>query len=152
MRIRFLTALAVAIVASSFAGATRAEPVLQAGTYAVTFRLEVPHVEAFAVDQTTTVCIKNLNGDSSVSIPVLSGNNPLSRCPAKNIRTEAGALTFDIICPGRDGALAHARYTLKAGTFSGRIAMKMGGKNMTFVEVQSGRRTGNCAVASASAN
>jgi hypothetical protein len=34
------------------------------------------------------------------------------------------------------------------GAFEGRIAMVMGGKNMTMTEVQSGRRVGGCDLSS----
>jgi len=80
-------------------------------------------------------------------LPVLSGNNPLSKCPASHIHQSDESLSFDIRCEGRDGAKAKAFYKLKPDGFQGRIAMIMGGKNMTFVEVQTGRRAGSCVLA-----
>jgi hypothetical protein len=144
---------AIAIIAVGFlAGVTQAdepEAPLQAGTYEVTFRLELPHVEEWAVDKTTTICVPNAGGASAAPLPVLSGNNPLATCPASNLRREGAMLTFDIRCPGRNAARARAVYTLMPGGFKGRIAMVMGAKNMTMTEVQAGRRIGSCDLASA---
>jgi hypothetical protein len=53
-------------------------------------------------------------------------------------------LRFDILCEGRGAAWASAVYRLMPDAFEGRIAMVMGGKNMTMTEVQSGRRIGAC--------
>jgi hypothetical protein len=114
---------------------------LDPGAYRVTYRLEVPHVEQFAIDIEATVCA------SARALPkVLSANNPLAYCPAANIRRTGGKLTFDILCPGRanDSARATAIYTLSRGHIEGRIHMVMGGKNMTYVEIQSWRRIGPC--------
>jgi hypothetical protein len=115
---------------------------LEPGSYEVTYRLEVPHVERFTVDRTVRVCVTA----REQSLPVLSSNNPLAKCPAHRIKLEDATLSFDILCPGRiyERSQAHALFRVSHGAFEGRIHMIMGGKNMTFVEVQKGRRTGNC--------
>jgi hypothetical protein len=123
-----------------FAAAPSHAATMEPGAYRVTYRLEVPHVEQFAIDMVTTLCARE-------PLPrVLSGNNPLAHCPARNIRRQGDDLSFDIVCPGRrnDSARAAAVFTLKPGRLEGRIHMVMGGKNMTFVEVQSWRRIGAC--------
>lgn len=120
---------------------------LQGGSYEVTYRLEVPHVEQWARDSTVRICVRNLKGVAGVALPVLSLNNPLSKCPARNIRLTGDNLSFEIKCDEREGARARALYQLKPQGFQGRIAMVMGGKNMTFVEVQSGHRIGSCNLA-----
>jgi Na+-translocating ferredoxin:NAD+ oxidoreductase RnfG subunit len=120
------------------AGAEKPAAMTQ-GMYRVTYRLEVPHVERFATDAETTVC--------AGSAPrVLSGNNPHSQCPARNLERAGNHLMFDIVCPGRsnDRAQAHAVFTVAPDRLDGRIHMVMGGKNMTYVEVQSWRRIGGC--------
>jgi hypothetical protein len=112
------------------------------GSYEVTYRLEVPHVERFAVDQTVRICVT----EHQQALPVLSSNNPLASCPARNIRLDAATLSFDVLCPGRryERSEAHALFKVSRNSFEGRIKMIMGGKNMTFVEVQRGRRIGSC--------
>lgn len=144
-----LRGVALIIAAGALAGtpAGAEEAALQGGSYAVTFRLEIPHVENWAIDKTTTICVPSARGESDAPLPVLSGNNPLAKCPVRNIRRDGATLRFDIACPGRNAARAKALYKLMPGAFKGRIAMVMGGKNMTMTEVQVGRRLGSCDLA-----
>lgn len=116
--------------------------VLTNGSYEVEVRLELPHLEEWAVKKLATVCVTE--GGGSRGLVVLSDNNPLARCPASNIRQDGGTLTFDIVCEGRNAARASATFFLASQQFRGRIAMVMGGKNMTMTETQVGRRIGTC--------
>jgi len=75
---------------------------------------------------------------------VQSANNPFAKCTAANFVRDGSSFQYDIVCPGRGAAKAHATYTLSADTFSGFVAMVMGAKNMTMTEVQRGRRIGDC--------
>jgi hypothetical protein len=126
------------LLAAGHAQAAMLEP----GAYRVTYRLEVPHVERYARDAETTIC-------ASRDMPpgVLSGNNPLAHCPINHVVLAEDGFNFEIHCPGRlnDSARASASYRWNQGRLEGRIQMVMGGKNMTFVEVQSWRRIGGCA-------
>jgi hypothetical protein len=115
---------------------------LMNGSYEVEVRLELPHLEDWAVKKRATICISD--ADSRRGLAVLSGNNPLAKCPASNVRQDGDTLTFDIICEGRNAARASAEFLLASERFRGRIAMVMGGKNMTMTETQVGRRTGTC--------
>lgn len=121
--------------------------ILQAGEYEVSVRLELPAIEDMGASKVASICVPERGADT-YGLAVLSDNNPLARCPASNVRHVGDTLTFDIICPGGNQAVASARYTLGAQRFSGAIAMKMGGKNMTMTERQTGRRIGACAPAS----
>lgn len=117
--------------------------VLHAGEYEVDSRLELPHVEDMGFSKVANICVTQGDGGTH-GLVVLSENNPLSRCPASNVRQDADTLSFDIVCPGHNQAIAWAKYTLGTERFSGAIAMKMGGKNMTMTERQTGRRVGDC--------
>ena len=137
------------VLAGALAGIAQAGPedvALEAGAYEVRVRLELPNVRHGAAT-TATICVPYAGGTSGAPFPVLSGNNPLARCPASNLRRDGATLTFDILCEGRGSAWGRAVYRFGPGTFEGRIAMVMGGKNMTMTEVQSGRRVGPCAPA-----
>jgi hypothetical protein len=112
------------------------------GSYEVGVRLELPHLEEWAVKKRATICISD--GHRTRGLTVLSDNNPLARCPASNVRWDGNSLTFDIVCEGRDAARASAKFRLMREEFRGRIAMVMGGKNMTMTETQIGRRIGTC--------
>ena len=117
---------------------------LPAGSYAITTRLELPHLERWAIDKTTTVCLSGRAANGRVPIPILSANNPYAACAAANLVIDHGRLEYDVHCPGRDAAMAHATYSLGADHFTGRVAMRMGGKNMTMTEVQRAQRVGDC--------
>jgi hypothetical protein len=139
-RIPALVVLAMGGIGVVNAGQPQGAPT--SGSYEVEVRLELPHLEDWAVKKLATVCIVEDGG--SRGLAVLSGNNPLARCPASNIRQDGDTLTFDIICEGRNAAKASAKFLLMPEGFRGRIAMVMGGKNMTMTETQIGRRIGTC--------
>jgi hypothetical protein len=120
---------------------------LPEGSYEIAFRLELPHLERWAVDKQTTACVLEPNGLPSALPPILSDNNPFAGCSAKNVHQDESSLTLDIVCGGRDAAKAKAAYTLAPGGFHARISMTMGAKNMTMTEVQIGRRIGSCPLA-----
>jgi hypothetical protein len=114
------------------------------GAFEIVARLELPHVERWAVDRTTTVCLSGATDEGGIPIPVLSANNPFAECAAANVVVSGTSFAYDIICPDRASAKAHASYTLAQGGFSGRVAMVMAAKNMTMTEVVRGRRLGAC--------
>src|SRR3954462_4587205 len=137
--------LVVSAAIGLLSGAAHAgEALLDDGSYTITYRLELPHLERWALEKTITVCVSGADRTGTIPLPVMSDNNPFRGCPATNVRWEPAALTYDIVCEGRDAARAHARYALASQAFSGRVAMVMGGKNMTMTEVQAGRRSGGC--------
>ena len=120
------------------------EAALPAGSYAITTRLEIPHLERWAIDKTTTICLSGHATGGRMPIPVVSDNNPYAKCAAANLVIDHGRLEYDVLCPGRGSAKAHATYSLGPDHFAGRVAMVLGGKNMTMTEVQRARRVGDC--------
>ncbi len=122
------------------------QPFLRAGFYEITFRLELPHLESWAIEKTTTTCVSETKGESNAVLPILSDNNPFAECSATNVHRDEDSLTYQIVCDGRDAAQARATYTLAPGGFVGRIAMRLGAKNMTMTEVQTGHRVASCGV------
>jgi hypothetical protein len=115
---------------------------LEPGEYEVHMKLELPYVEDMGVQRTTRICVTDRG---THGIVVLSENNPLVYCPASNIRQNGDELTFDLICEGHNQAVAWARFELGPDRFIGVFDMKMGGKNMTMTERQTGKRVGACA-------
>jgi hypothetical protein len=134
-----------ALMLAAVALAAHSEALLQDGAYKVQVRLELPNVLSRGADSTTTICLPYADGGNGAPFPVLSTNNPLAKCPASNVERDGATLSFDIFCEGRGAAWAHAVYRLMPDAFEGRIAIVMGGKNMTMTEVQTGRRIGSCA-------
>jgi len=114
------------------------------GSYELTARLELPHLERWGVDKTTLICLSNSRGPDEIPVPVVSANNPFAKCSATNLTADGTKLEYDIVCPERGSARGHAVYKVSSDAFTGRIAMVMGAKNMTMTEVQHARRVGEC--------
>jgi hypothetical protein len=138
------TALAMAGMLGAGVSAGAGTIPLQDGAYEVSVRLELPHVEETgAGTNVASICVTA--GDAGThGLAALGDGNPLRNCPVSNVRHDGAILTFDIVCPGGDAAVGTARYTVWKERFEGAIAVKMGGKNMTMIERQSGRRVGAC--------
>jgi len=138
--------LALILIAPGLAGPAAAVDAitLQPGRYEVSVRLDLPNIEGAAAAKVTSLCVPVQDGVGSHGLGALSENNPLARCPVSNVRQEGAALSFDIVCQGGNAAIAFASYRLAGDAFDGRISMKLGGKNMTMTETQTGRRIGAC--------
>lgn len=139
-------AMTASAILTQSIGCVAADPLLSlsGGLYEVTSRLELPHLERWAIDKKTRVCLFNQEENDAIPLPVLSSNNPFAKCSAANLTTDNDTFQYDIVCPGRGAARAHAIYELGPGKFNGRIAMVMGAKNMTMTEVQRAKRVGDC--------
>ena len=114
------------------------------GLYELTARLELPHLERWGVDKTATICLPNSLKPGEIPVPVVSANNPFAKCSATNVIADGLKLEYDIVCPERGSARAHAIYKVSFDAFTGRVAMVMGAKNMTMTELQHARRIGEC--------
>jgi len=141
------TFLATAAMVTSVAVA-HADETLRPGAYEVEVRLELPNVLSWSPQSIATICLPA--DQDAPPFPVLSANNPLADCAVSDIRRNGPRLTFNLACSGRGAAVAWAAFSLQPESFRGRIAMVMGGKNMTMTEVQVGRRVGDCDTASTS--
>ena len=139
-------AMTASAILTQSIGRVAADPLLSlsGGLYEVTSRLELPHLERWAIDKKTRICLFNQEENDAIPLPVLSDNNPFAKCSAANLTTDNDTFQYDIVCPGRGAARAHAIYELGPGKFAGRIAMVMGAKNMTMTEVQHAKRVGDC--------
>jgi hypothetical protein len=130
----------VAVALALASAAPAAGGPLPAGRYAITARLELPHLERYGVALTRLAC---LAPGSALPVPVLAA--PLGTgCAARDLVVRDGRLSYAIACAGRDAPRAVASYRLVPGGFRGRVAIVLGAKNMTLTEVQAGRRLGDC--------
>ena len=134
------------LVAILLGDAARADDaVLEDGLYEVHFRLELPHLETYATDQKTTVCIDQARLDRrELLLPLLSQNDIFDSCDTKNIRRDRTGFSYEILCAGRGAATATATYAHSSRAFIGRISIIQGAKNMTMTEIQRGRFIGRC--------
>jgi len=78
------------------------------GSYELIARLELPHLERWGVDKTTTICLSNSRRPDEIPVPVVSANNPFAKCSAANLIADGSKLEYDIVCPGRGSARGHA--------------------------------------------
>lgn len=117
---------------------------LRDGAYEMVTRLELPHLERYAVDSVHRVCFAGGRATESIPTPVESANHPFTSCTAEHIERRVTMIEYDIVCPGRASARAHASYRAIDDGFVGQVAMIMGGKNMTMTEVVRARRLGAC--------
>jgi hypothetical protein len=149
MRARLVPAASALLFVALSADTAHAEQLpLEGGLYEITSRLELPHLERWAIDQTVSICLPNgTRMRSDFPLPVLSANNAFAGCLPENVQRTGASFEYDIVCAGRGASTAKAIYTLAPGEFRGRISMTMGAKNMTMTEVQIGHRLGGCALA-----
>ena len=130
------------------AGPVAAEPVIGAGLYEVSYRLELPHLERYAMTRKKTVCIGDSRKPAVLPLPIFGDNDAFSDCAVVNRQSGQRFLSYNIVCPGRAAEKATATYRFARGGFHGRVEMVLGAKNMTMTEVQSGRRLQSCSLAS----
>jgi hypothetical protein len=149
MRARLFPAASALLFVAVFADAAHADQLsLEGGLYEITSRLELPHLERWAIDHTVSICLPNgTRMRSDFPFPVLAANNAFAGCLPANVQRTGASLEYDIVCAGRGASTAKAIYTLAPGEFRGRISMTMGAKNMTMTELQIAHRLGGCAVA-----
>jgi len=114
------------------------------GGHEIVTRLELPHLERYAVDSAHRVCFAGGWASETIPTPVESANNPFASCAADHIQLGARTIEYDVTCPGRGSARAHASYHATDAGFVGRVEMVMGAKNMTMTEVVRARRLGAC--------
>jgi Protein of unknown function (DUF3617) len=129
-----------ACASSAFAG----EPWLPDGAYEMVTKLELPRLEGYAVESAHRVCFAGGWASGAIPAPVESANHPFASCAAAHLELGVNTVEYDITCPGRGSARAHASYRATDAGFVGRVAMVMGGKNMTMTEVVHARRLGAC--------
>ena len=67
------------VIVGTLAGNAQAraeEAGLQGGSYAVTFRLEIPHVENWAINKTTTICVPDTDRASGPPLAASRRDTP----------------------------------------------------------------------------
>ena len=50
------------------------------GSYELTARLELPHLERWGVDKTAIICLPKSRGPDEIPVPAVSANNPFAKC------------------------------------------------------------------------
>ena len=82
------------------------------GSYELTARLELPHLERWGVDKSTIICLSISRRSDEIPVPVVSANNPFAKCSVTNLVADGSRLEYDIVCRKRLSARGHAVYEL----------------------------------------
>ena len=134
-----LVLLAIQLVAPA---AAEAEAALRPGRYRVDVVLEMPHVLRAMPYGTVERCIAE--DEAAGGFARIESSPAITACPIVGRRWEGNRLSQSWACGTANTGMAKAGYTISGEGFVGRIAVTMGGKNMTLSEVQTGRRIGDC--------
>ncbi|MBY8977601.1 hypothetical protein KHP62_17445 [Rhodobacteraceae bacterium NNCM2] len=129
-----------AILLTCLALPAAADDRIAPGLYRVSTRVEIPHVDTSDYDFSRDICLRD--GDFSALGPL--GPGPMGQCP-RRVTDQGDQLEVSVVCPGGNTGFALAQYWPAPGGFRGVVNLNMGGKNMTLVERQRGRRIGECA-------
>lgn len=116
---------------------------LEPGLYEIKVQVELPNVIDPAHKALSRRCITRADLIRHDPFQIES-DTPLKKCQRMPICMGGKKAGFQIVCGGGTGGVANGQFTLSNNRFSGTIEMNMGGKNMTVVERQSGRRLGDC--------
>lgn len=114
------------------------EELLRPGLYEVEVVLELPHILRPMAYRTVRRC---LDREALMTVESVPG---IAACPVVAERAEGDRLGRQWLCATANQGMATASYRVAPESFAARIAVTMGGKNMTLVEVQTGRRIGPC--------
>ena len=116
---------------------------LQPGLYEIDVLLELPHLREHGEHRTVQKCLtlQQINAHDAFSILTPT---PLSTCKRLVHCKSPSHCQFSVHCKGRDGASAKGIFQKSSRSFTGRIKMNMGGKNMIVFETQTGRWLKDC--------
>jgi hypothetical protein len=136
MRLTAAAVLLVAIQAPARAGA----PAFPPGQYELTWQTVMPHLEEMRRQSSTAT--RCLDGTPDALFPVLA--QPALRGCALAPVAEAPAGRWRLVCQSARVASGEARLAAQGTQLRADLAIKMGGKNMTFTQHAEAVRRGAC--------
>ena len=120
-----------------------ADGMLTAGLYRVEVVVEMPNVLRPMPFGVVERCIA-AGDEADGSFLQIVSNPSIAACPLARRSLDRNRLTLEVVCGKLNTGRASARYELGEASYSGRIEVTMGGKNMTMTEVQRAVRLGEC--------
>ncbi|MCB1746034.1 MAG: hypothetical protein KDK06_02605 [Gammaproteobacteria bacterium] len=127
----------VTVLPTAVAAAPTAFP---PGQYELTWQTVMPHLDEMR--QQSSTATRCLDGTPDALFPVLA--QPALRGCALQPVAEAPAGRWRLACQSERVATGSARIESRATQMRGDLAIKMGGKNMTFTQHTEAVRRGNC--------
>jgi hypothetical protein len=117
---------------------------LAAGLYRVEVVVEMPNVLRPMPFGVVERCIAAGDATEGGAFLQIVSNPSIAACPLARRSLDRNRLTLDVACAKLNTGRASARYELGEASYTGRIEVTMGGKNMTMTEIQHAVRLGDC--------
>jgi hypothetical protein len=114
-----------------------------AGLYRVEVAVEMPNVLRPMPFSVVERCIAGDATEGGSFLQIVS-NPSIAACPLARRSLDRGRLSLEVVCAKLNTGRASARYELAEASYTGRIEVTMGGKNMTMTEIQRAVRLGDC--------
>jgi Protein of unknown function (DUF3617) len=137
---RTVAAVVATLVTAASSASAEGRP--RPGLYRVQVSLEIPNVQGAVPFRTVERCVRPGQGDGGL-VAIVS-NPEIASCPVAHRSRAEDRLELDLACEPANTGRASARYELAPTGYTARIAVTMGGKNMTLTEVQRAERAGEC--------
>jgi hypothetical protein len=115
---------------------------LAGGLYRVEVVVEMPNVLRPMPFDVVERCVAE--GETDGAFLRIVSNPKIAECPLVGRSLDRNRLSFEVACGRVNNGRASARYELGEASFTGRIEVTMGGKNMTMTEIQRAVRLGDC--------
>ena len=91
------------------------------GSYELTARLELPHLERWGVDKSTIICLSNSPRSDEIPVPVVSANNPFAKCSVTNLVADGSRGSNTTLFAANEDPRGVTLYTSFRPTHSMRI-------------------------------
>lgn len=114
----------------------------RAGLYRVEVTLEIPNVRGEQPFRTVERCLAA--DEARGRFLAILASPTIAACPEVRRTGDGRRFAVEVVCQPVNTGRALAVYDLAESGYVGRIAVTMGGKNMTLTEVQRARRVGDC--------
>ena len=134
--------LAGAVLAAAGGPAAMADGKLTGGLYRVEVVVEMPNVLRPMPFDVVERCVTE--GETDGAFLRIVSNPKIAECPLVSRSLDRNRLTLEVVCAKLNTGRASARYELGEASYTGRIEVTMGGKNMTMTEIQRVVRLGDC--------
>ncbi len=130
------------LMAGAFASA-HASQSLRSGLYEVTTETVMPHLEEGLRYATTRERRCLSDSDLASAFPALR-QGALKGCALGDATRIEDSVSYRLVCAGGQEATGTAQWLLGADRSTGRLDVRLGGKNMTFSQRVTATRLGDC--------
>lgn len=133
-----------AVLAAGAPPASHAAESMRPGLYEVVTETVMPHVEEGLRYATTRERHCLSDSDLASAFPALS-HEALKGCALRDATHHENAVSFRLVCTAGSETTGTAQWLLGADRVTGRLDVRLGGKNMTFSQRVTAKRLGECA-------